>query len=74
MGSVPKSIQISRTIFGTIVNRYFVPFMVQLRSNEGQPNFNKACCKSYNKHKGALTARRDGTPIQPIPKGEMKNV
>ena len=53
MGSVPKSIQILRTIFGTIVNRYFVPFMVQLRSNEGQPNFNTACCKSYIKHKGA---------------------
>lgn len=53
MGSVPKSIQILRTIFGTIVNRHFVPFMVQLRSNEGQPNFNTACCKSYIKHKGA---------------------
>ena len=30
--------------------------MVQLRSNEGQPNFNTACCKSYIKHKGAEAA------------------
>ena len=70
MGSVPKSIQILRTIFGTIVNRHFVPFMVQYSRNQGQPISTRPVVSPF-KHKGASTARRDGNNKN---KGDNHNV